>query len=145
MSKNPYVAFKEKRQAEVDAFPMIFAFSLSQLYEGMRKLGLQPVQTNDLLEIGGGGYIKKSDRDKYIALGNKHEKEFADAIAKDTTGEGFIYHMFRYELANHEFGYTRDIEDTLNALGMTSAVIQRSPNLKNGLELAIQSILKEEQ
>ena len=59
-------------------------------------------------------------------------------IEEDTTGDGFIYSMFKYELANHEYGYTYDLEDTLRALGLTYEEVQEKPNLKKGLERALE-------
>lgn len=47
-----------------------------------------------------------------------HE-ELQAAIAQDTTGSGFIYEMFLCELADHEYGYTQDVGETLDALGYT--------------------------
>lgn len=47
----------------------------------------------------------------------KEEREAA--IAEDKTGDGFIYQMFLCELSNHEYNYTEDVEETLDALGYT--------------------------
>ena len=35
--------------------------------------------------------------------------------------------MFAYELANHEFGLTYDLSETLDALGMTLSGIKKEP------------------
>ena len=45
--KNKYDEIKEKHQQRVNNFPMIFAFSQEQLYEGMKKLGLKIKKYND--------------------------------------------------------------------------------------------------
>jgi hypothetical protein len=45
--------------------------------------------------------------------------------------------MFRDELINHEFTYTGDLTDTLDALCITVEEINNNPCLKNGLEKAI--------
>jgi hypothetical protein len=65
-----------------------------------------------------------------------HEKEMADAIAADKTGEGFIFEMFDYELGNHEYVYTCDISDTLDALGLTIEDLAKNPALRAGLKAA---------
>lgn len=40
MSTNQYQEMRNRQQAEVNAFPMFFAFNKQQFAEGMRKLGL---------------------------------------------------------------------------------------------------------
>ena len=42
MSTNPYQEMRNRQQAEVNAFPMFFAFNKQQFAEGMRKLGCPP-------------------------------------------------------------------------------------------------------
>ena len=69
-----------------------------------------------------------------------HDAELQAAIAEDKTGEGFIYEMFLYELDNHEYGYTRDTEDTLDALGYTAEEILGDSRLKRGIEKAVTEI-----
>ena len=52
--------------------------------------------------------------------------------------------MFYSELNNHEYGYTKELDDTLDALDLTIDDINNNKNLKNGLSLAIQEIEKNE-
>lgn len=100
-----YKQLKEKHQKEVNKFPMAFAFSQEQLAEGMRKLGLDPSQTNMITPLGGtGGFIRTSDVPAYQQMMAGHQAEMNAAIQQDTTGDGFIYQMFYAELANHEYG-----------------------------------------
>jgi hypothetical protein len=66
----------------------------------------------------------------------RHEKEMQDAIDADATGEGFIFDMFNYELANHEYVVTYDVQDTLDYLGLTQEEVDADPKLRNGLNLA---------
>lgn len=49
---NAYKVLKEKRQQEVNSFPIAFAFSDQQFDEGMRKLGLNPTDTDKVYSIG---------------------------------------------------------------------------------------------
>ena len=72
----------------------------------------------------------------------RHKREREEAIANDTTGKGYIYQMFRHELANHEFDYTEDLDDTLAAVGLTMEEIENSKPLKRGLDKAIESVRK---
>lgn len=52
--------------------------------------------------------------------------------------------MFLYELDNHEYGYTRDTEDTLDALGYTAEEVLGNPQLKRGIEKAVTEIVRRE-
>ena len=70
----------------------------------------------------GGGYCRKSDVAKLNEMFTRHRKELEDAIAGDKTGQGFICDMFLQELENHEYSYTGDVQETLDALGITDPV-----------------------
>jgi hypothetical protein len=133
---NAYLILKQKRQEEVNNFPMVFAFSDKQFEEGMTKLGLKETDTDKIYSIGGGGFIRKTDSELFSAMFERHNKEMKESIDADLTGEGFIYDMFAYELANHEYGYTGEIDDTLDALGFTEDEINADARLLNGLDKA---------
>ena len=49
----------------------------------------------------------------------------------------FIYDMFYAELANHEYGYTGDITDTVEALGYTVDDLNADKRLLKGLKKAM--------
>lgn len=114
-----YREMKKRQQEEINAFPMAFAFSKTQLTEGMQKLGLQPDDTDQIFPIGGGGFVRKTDVEVFRQMFRLHRLERKSAMDADRTGDGFLLEMFRYELANHEYGYTRDAEPALDALGIT--------------------------
>ena len=134
---NAYRELRDKQQAEVNAFPMFFAFSQSQFDEGMKKLGLEPNETDKLYKFGStGGFYRKSDSKALHDMLDRHDKELKDAIAADETGEGFISDMFSYELSNHEYGYTRDVEPALDALGLTLDEVNADQRLVHGLQKA---------
>ena len=50
--------------------------------------------------------------------------------------------MFIYELANHEYCITYDLEETLNALGLSVEEINADERLLHGLNKAIEDYLK---
>lgn len=133
---NSYKRLKEEHQKEVNNFPFIFAFNNEQLFEGMAKLGLKPEETDKICSIGAGGYLRKSDADAMRAMFKRHRDEINEQIEADTTGDGFIKDMFFTELVNHEFSFTEDATDALQALGLTIDEIYNKPNLLNGFELA---------
>lgn len=140
---NKYKALKDKHQKEVSAFPMFFAFSQSQFDEGMRSLGLEPTDTNKIYKFGDtGGFYRRSDAEELNSMLLRHSLEMDEAIADDTTGEGFIYDMFLYELANHEYCITYEYEDTFRALGLTEKEIYGNNALLAGLKKATQKYLE---
>ena len=56
MSTNQYQEMRNRQQAEINAFPMFFAFNKQQFAEGMRTLGLSLSDTCQMCSIFGGGY-----------------------------------------------------------------------------------------
>ena len=132
-----YTASKERQQQEINAFPFIWAFNESQLADGMRRLGLDPEKDKDkLCSIGAGGVIRKTDADAMREMFARHRRELQEAIAADKTGDGFIYDMFYTELANHEYSYTGDVTDAVNACGLTVEQLNANPALIIGLKKA---------
>ena len=131
---NKYAELKNNLQKEFDAFPFGFAFSNEQ-FEKMKE-ELEVKENSELISIGAGGFIRKTDEKALDELINGKEKRMKEAIASDPTGEGFIKDMFLYELANHEYCITYDLRDTLEALDLTINEIMEDPRLKLGLELA---------
>lgn len=141
---NRYTELKQRQQAEFSAFPMQFAFSERQFAEGMAALGLKPTDTDKIFKAPGGGFYRREDSQRLKAIMDRFDSELASAIAADKTGEGFIYEMFLTELNNHEFGYTRDTEETLDALGYTAEEVLGDPRLKRGIEKAVTEICGKE-
>ena len=136
---NKYTELKNKHQKEVNEFPFIFAFNQEQFNKGMEKLGLKPTDTDKIYSIGHGGYIRRTDSEAMHKMFARHAEEMKKAIAEDTTGDGFIFDMFNYELANHEYIITGDIEDTLNCLDLTIEEINADKRLLHGLKKAIRN------
>lgn len=134
MMKNKYAELKNQLQKEFDEFPFGFAFSNEQFEKMKEELGVK--DNSELISIGAGGYIRKSDEKALDELLNGKNKRLSDAIANDKTGEGFIKDMFLYELANHEYCITYDLRDTLEALDLTINEVMNDKRLLLGLELA---------
>lgn len=132
-----YLTQKNRISNRITKFPMFFAFNEEQLKEGMKKLKV--TSHSELLSIGAGGFIRKKDREAFREMMKKNETEHVDKM-KD---EKYVYNMFRYELANHEYCITYDYEDTLDSLGLTMADVQKTPLLKAQLEKATKDYLKE--
>ena len=139
---NAYRQLKERQQKEMNAFPLGACFNQKQFEEMMAKWGLTVNDTDQICSLGGGCYIRKSDKLKFLDMLARFEREKQEAISADLTGDGFIYDMFIYELANHEYCITYDLEDTLDALNLTIEKINADERLLHGLQKAIKDYLK---
>ncbi len=143
-----YKEMMERQQQEVNNFPLGFAFGNKQFEEMMARWGLDAKKDNDLAQVAslfGGAYILKKDFPAYKDMCRRHHEEMAAAIEADKTGEGFIYEMFLRELNNHEFGYTGDTSDAMEALGYTAEQVAGDPKLKRGIEKAVTEIYRFEE
>jgi hypothetical protein len=138
--KTLYQITKERQQKEFNEFSkksMFFAFDKKQFEEGMKKLGLEPSETNKIVSIGAGGYLLKNKVNELENL-SKRQKEELKQLRKNK--KQFAADMFAYELANHEFGLTYDLSETLDALGMTLSGIKKEPETFE----ALKTVLKEQ-
>jgi len=143
---NAYTELKQKHEKEFNEFPIFFAFSDEQFEEGMAKFGLTKFDINQIYEFGDtGGFYLRTDSERLHEMLTRHEKEMQDAVDADVTGEGFIFDMFNYELSNHEYCYTHDTSDTLDALDLTPEDIEKDQRLQHGLKLAIKGQREKEE
>lgn len=136
MKRNLYQELKDRQQKEFNSFPIGFAFNDKQFKDQMERLGLTENDTDKIVSISAGGFIKKDDVKEFNNLMKKFGKEMKTEIDKDKDGSGFIKDMFLYELGNHEYIITGSLTDTFSALGLKIDDIIKSSKLKNGLELA---------
>ena len=107
-----YTELKEKHSKEFGEFPIAFAFSDKQLDEALAKLG---ATKDEVCVTGRNGIVKKTDAQAYVDLLKRLDKELEDAMKDDA----FLTEAIRYELGNHEYGYTRDPTDTIECLGLS--------------------------
>ena len=112
MKTETYNELKVRISAEVNAFPLGFAFSDEQLKEALAKLG---ATADECLSIGAGGILRKCDKAKFDALFIRHETEREAALDNDDV----LREAIRYELGNHEYCITGCSGDALGALGIT--------------------------
>lgn len=127
-----YQQLKNKHQQEVNNFPIAWAFSSKQFAEGMNKLGLSETDTDKVVSIGSGGFMKKTDLPAFNEMLERHERERAEAFKDDQ----YVYDAFLYELGNHEFCITYDYEPTLSALGLTEDEVVEDERLLRILKQA---------
>ena len=139
---NSYKELKDKQMAETNAFPIKAAFSDEQFRKVVEEWNLSFDENSDdyfgkqLASLGYGVLIRKKDVKAFNDMLNRHRKEHQKAIKEDTTGEGYIYDMFVYELQNYEYGYTGCVDDTLEALGISRETLQQNAAMSQALAKA---------
>ena len=140
---NKYVEMKKRHEERINALPLMFAFSDKQFKEGMERWGLTENDTDKIYKLGStGGFYQRKDSTLIFSTFEQNENEMNEAILADYDGTGFIKDMFLYELANHEYCITHDLEPTLAALNLTEDDIQNSEALMHGLKIAVYEYLK---
>lgn len=141
---NAYAEMKARHQERVNALPLKFAFSMEQFRKAMGELGLTENDTDKIYKMSGtGGFYRREDSQLIFNTLEENRIELDAAISNDLDGSGFIKDMFRYELANHEYCITYDLEPTLDALGLSEDEVLNNPALLNGLKLARKEYLVE--
>ncbi|HJF67951.1 hypothetical protein BUY35_00075 [Staphylococcus cohnii] len=127
-----YLDLRKEHSKELNSFPMFFAFDEKQFEEGLAKIGA--TKEDKLVHIGGGGYIKKDQLEAFKEMLERHNKQHQDNMVSD---EDYTYHMVKYELANHEYLVSYDLEPTLEACNITKELLNANTNLKNTVNKAI--------
>ena len=120
----------------MNEFPIVYCFGDSEekRKELMEKLGVDSL--DEVVATGYGGYLTKENEKIFIELVKRHMQEIMD----NYDDLDFVVDMFVYELENHEYGYTGDIEDTLDALNLTLDEINANQTLVMGLKIALDKI-----
>ncbi|MCR4752029.1 MAG: hypothetical protein K5852_07010 [Eubacterium sp.] len=150
---NPYKKLRDEQQDEVNSFPLGVAFGNKQFVDMMRKWDLchgsdgQPTDDDykQIASVGAGVFILKKDAADLKQMMSRHKDELEAAIAADHDGCGFIKDMFIYELQNHEYPYTGDPEDALEACGLTYHQVMQDERLRKGFLLARSEVLADEE
>lgn len=125
-----YLEWRKQSQKEFNAFPMGFAYDNEQFEEAKKELGVK--ENSELIRVTSCGFIRKADRDSFLAMNNRHGEQFK----RYKQDKKFVYEMFRYELANHEYVITFDIDDTLDACGITFEEYRANPMYMEQMEKA---------
>lgn len=134
---NSYVALKQKHQKEINDFPLGAAFNENQFNEMMAQWNLSPDDVDKIYSLGSGMYLRKCDSEAFHELIERHTKEIETARIENK--DDYLYHMFNYELANHEYNYTGELDDTLDALDLTLKEIKANPIMDEALQRAIKN------
>lgn len=120
---NTYLKLEEKHRKMVNEFSMAFAFNDAQFAEAKEKLNVK--SNNELLRVPAGGFIRKSDREKYYKMLSSMVEEQEKAMKNDE----YVYQGFLYELGNHEYCVTGDPTNVLSCFGLTFEKLQADKRL----------------
>lgn len=131
-----YQNIQAQIQQRYNEFPMKFAFNQEQLNRGLAELN---ITAKEAVSIGNGGFIRKSDKEAFLAMTRECAKLREECMADDE----YVETMFYYELGNHEYCVTYDLEDTLDACGLTADEINNDPRLKRLLAKALEQYEKD--
>ena len=137
---NVYAEMKKRHQEEVDALPIYWAFTEERFDEVLEELGLTKYDTVKLCRAPGGGFCLARDAQMIADTLIRHRKELEAAIEADATGDDFIKDMFMYELCDHEYTYTCEVEETVEACGFTMEQVENDERLLHGLEAAAKKL-----
>ncbi|RIL18493.1 hypothetical protein BUY99_13675 [Staphylococcus gallinarum] len=121
--KNLYVQFKESKKKRFNNFDMFFAFDDEQFNKGLEKL---EVNSDEIVSIGMSGFIRKSD----VSTFNEMMESFNDEHIKHMKNDDYVYHMFKYEMGNHEYIITYDDEEILDVCGVDQDLFIADERLK---------------
>lgn len=112
---NKYLELKKKHEKELNDFPIKFAFGNEQFKEMMKDFGLTENDTDKIVSIGFGGYVKKENLKAMEELFKSQADEMKQAFNDDE----FLESAFNYEMGNHEYIITYDKADVFRALGLS--------------------------
>ena len=107
-----YQQLKAEQQKEFNDFPCFFAFNERQFKEGKEKLGVK--EDEELCSTGVGMIIRKEDVERLKAM----TEGFSTALATNLEDEVFLFDAVSYEIANHEYVITGDLDESLDILGL---------------------------
>ena len=132
-----YREFKEMKQKEFNALPTMFAFSMKQLEEQMQKLG---TNKSEIVNLGYGMFMRKQDVYMLDAFEGKYEAMQKELMENDD----FLLDAFLYELRNHEYIVTYEVEDALEAFDLTVEDVKNDKRMLVAINKAMAIIEKED-
>lgn len=109
-----YIELRKQHQDKVDALPLKFAFSRDQFKSAMSELGLTENDTDKISWIGLGGFCLKTDKEAVDRVFDETYDEMNKAMRDDE----FCIDAIEYEMGNHEYALTYDMNEVLESLGL---------------------------
>ena len=136
-----YNQMKSRHQKSVDNLPMYFAFGDRQFNELREKLGFETEEEmlKNVFTLGAGSIILKKDKELVMNTFEQNSKEMEKAMKDDD----FLLSAFEYELGNHEYRITYEIDETLDARGITPEEYSNSDRMKRIMKQAKINYLNE--
>lgn len=128
---NEYKSYSDFRLAEreaIDALPIEFAFNDDQFHDMLKKFGLTLEEKDKLRRIPGGGFCLATDAKMIVETMLSWSRKLSEITETD---DAFAVDALRYELDNHEYGYTGDPSDALESLGLPSSVSELDDRMKS--------------
>lgn len=123
-----YSDFKLAEREAIDALPIEFAFNDDQFHDMLKKFGLTLDEKDKLRRIPGGGFCLATDAKMIVETMLSWSRKLSEIIKTD---DEFTVDALRYELDNHEYGYTGEPDDALLELGLPSDVNKLDERMKN--------------
>jgi len=118
---NSYKELDRAHQDDISRFPMTFIFgrkSEEELTECLSKIGAKSLE--ECVSINCGGIIRKVDKDRWLGLCKLHREEKVLFFQDDN----HLVDAFVCEMNNHEYAYTGEYDDVLEALGFEEKDLQ---------------------
>jgi hypothetical protein len=123
-----YSDFKLAEREAIDALPIEFAFNDDQFHDMLKKFGLTIKEKDKLRRIPGGGFCLATDAKMIVETMLSWSKRLSEIIGTD---DEFAVDALRYELDNHEYGYTGEPDDALLELGLPRSVSELDDRMKS--------------
>jgi hypothetical protein len=137
---NQYKEWKDKQAIKFNRLPLHFAFNNKQFKEMLKEVNLTESNYQDqLVDVGEGGYIKKTDKNlltEYLIDRDKEYKHLQE-------NKSLMYEAFREELKANSYIITHSKEDTLKALRITPEEVKDNKVLTEIFEKACTQYSKE--
>lgn len=127
MSK--YKKMKEQQQERFRSFPLVCDYSEAMFEWGMKRLGLEPGDVDQLEQVMTNGFCRKSD----VAAFYRMMGDFQAQLYRNMENKDFAVDAFCCELQNHK----HDLHKALGALALSKEDVKNNPMLKAALQEAI--------
>lgn len=136
-----YTEFKSRRTEEIEALPIMHAFSPEEFKFGINAvLGLTEEDKDKVTSIGNGIYCKKEDLHMILSVFDKQQREL-ELAKKDKV---FLQEMIKYELWNNEYEDTGNVDPILNILNITKNDLEENVLISDTLNKVLNEIDLEE-
>lgn len=131
-----YAELQARQQAEVNSFPLMWAFGREQFEKMLKENGLT---VNDIISIGAGGYVRKSDYKAMQEMFRRHKRERKEALKHME----FLEQAILKEMANHEYCITYDREEVLAACGISEDEYESNEDIRKAWRSAERAYAKQ--